>query len=346
MLHGYGIRYLVTLLLGFGVTALLTPLGKRLGLRWKMTARPGGRRQHHGVISRLGGLGLVAGFFGALAYAYASPIPTEDPNETRRLWGVIIGGLLMFALGVLDDRFDLPAWAQYLGYLLAAGVAIATLIILEQFNNPFTNELINLSIWLYAPLTILWVTGMVVTVNWLDGLDGLCAGVAAILAAVLALHMYRMGQYSVVPQALALLGAALGFLIYNLHPAQVHLGSSGAFPLGYLLAALGLIAGARVATVLLVMWIPILDVAWTIADRLRHGERPFTGDRRHLHFRLRDVGLSTRTIVALYWSCSALFGALAFLISSRLYKMLTLSVLGATILIVLFFLSQRVESDA
>jgi UDP-GlcNAc:undecaprenyl-phosphate GlcNAc-1-phosphate transferase len=346
MLQRYGVRYLITLLLGFGLAALLTPVGRRLGIRWEMVAEPGGRRRHAGVVSRLGGLGLMVGFFGALAYAYVTPIPTEDPNEMRRLWGVIIGGLWMFVLGALDDRFDLPAWAQYLGYLLAAGIAIVTLIILEQFNNPFTDTLINLSVWLYVPLTILWVTGMVVTVNWMDGLDGLSAGVAAILAAVLSLHMYRMGQYSVVPQALALLGAALGFLIYNLHPAQVHLGSSGAFPLGYLLAALGLIAGARVATVLLVMWIPILDVAWTIIDRLRHGDQPFSGDRRHLHFRLRDAGLSTRTIVALYWICSALFGALAFLISSRLYKMLTLSVLGAAILIVLFFLSQRMESDA
>jgi UDP-GlcNAc:undecaprenyl-phosphate GlcNAc-1-phosphate transferase len=169
----------------------------------------------------------------------------------------------------------------------------------------------------------------------------LATGVAAILAAVLFLHMVRMGQLSVAPQAAALFGAALGFLVFNIYPAKVHLGSSGAFPLGYMLAALGLIAGARVATVLLVMWMPILDVAWTILDRMRHGVQPFKGDRRHLHFRLRDAGLSTRTIVFVYWGVCALFGALALLISSRLYKLLALGVMGVLLLIVLFFLSRE-----
>ncbi|MCD4738796.1 MAG: undecaprenyl/decaprenyl-phosphate alpha-N-acetylglucosaminyl 1-phosphate transferase [Anaerolineae bacterium] len=341
MLGGYGYRYLFTLLTGFGLALLFTRLGWWLGLRWDIVARPGGRRRHHKVVSRLGGIGLVLGFYGALAYAQLAPIPTIDPLESRRFWGLVSGGLLMFALGLADDRYDLPPWAQYLGYLLTAGVAIAALIILEQFNNPFTNTLLNLPAWLYIPLTLFWFTGMTVTVNWLDGLDGLAAGVTAIFAVVLTLHMVRVEQYSVAPQAIALLGATLGFLVYNVPPARVHLGSNGALTLGYLLAALGLIAGARVATVLLVLWIPIMDVAWTIIDRLRHGVPPFLGDRRHLHFRLRDAGLSTRTIVTLYWGCSALFGTLALLISSRLYKLLALGGLGVLVLAVLCYLSKK-----
>lgn len=340
MFGGYAGRYLITLLAGFAAATVFTGIGRRLGLRFDVVDEPGGRRQHHGVVSRLGGVGVALGFYAALAWAYADPIATTDPNETRRFWGLVAGSAWLFVLGLLDDRYNLPPWAQYAGYLAGALIATASLIILEQFNNPFTDELINLPLLLYLPLTLFWMTGMIVTVNWLDGLDGLAAGVGAILAAVLFMHMVRMGQYSVAPQAVALLGATLGFLTFNVYPARVHLGSSGAFPLGYLLAALGLIAGARVATVLMVMWMPIVDVAWTILDRIRHGVRPFKGDRRHLHFRLRDAGLSTRAIVALYWGICALFGTLALLLSSRLYKLLALGGMSALLLLILFFLSK------
>lgn len=313
--------------MGVGVSAIATPLLGRLGKRLGIVAIPGGRRQHTGMISRLGGLGLSLGFFAALAVSRLLSIPTFDPNEPRRLWGLAIGGLVMTVFGLIDDRFELPAGTEYLGYLLAAAIATASLIILERFNNPFTDQLVVLPALLYIPLTLFWMTGMIVTVNWLDGLDGLAAGVAAILALVLGVHMYRSGQYSVVPLAVALLGASLGFLIYNVPPARVYLGGS-AFFLGYALGALGLIAGGRVATVLLVMGIPIVDVAWTILDRWRHGVSPFRGDRRHLHFRLQDAGISTRTIVFIYWAFCAVAGAFALLLSSRIYKLLALILLG------------------
>ncbi|MGC9397147.1 MAG: glycosyltransferase family 4 protein [Anaerolineae bacterium] len=334
-------QYALIVLVGFGLALLVTPLGGWLGRRWHIVALPDRRRRHGGAVSKLGGLGLATGFFGALLFSRINAIPTADPNETRRLWGLIIGAVVMFIVGVIDDRYDLPPWAQYSGYLLAAGIAIGTLIILERFNNPLTNELVVLPVLLYVPLTLFWMTGMIVTVNWLDGLDGLVAGVAAILAAVLSLHMFRSEQYSVIPQALALLGASLGFLVYNIAPARVFMGSNGAFMVGYLLGALGLIAGGRVATVLLVMGIPIVDVAWTILDRWRHGASPFRGDRRHLHFRLQDAGYSTRTIVFGYWIFCAIAGALGLTLASRLYKLVALALLGGLTLALLLYLSRK-----
>jgi UDP-GlcNAc:undecaprenyl-phosphate/decaprenyl-phosphate GlcNAc-1-phosphate transferase len=284
-------------------------------------------------------MGLVLGFLGAIALSRALAIPTSDPNESRRFWGLIIGGALMALVGLVDDRYELPANAQYAGYLLAAIVATASLIILERFNNPLTDRTVVLPALIYIPLTLFWMTGMIVTVNWLDGLDGLVAGVAAVLALVLSVHMYRSGQYSVVPQALALLGASLGFLVFNVSPARVFLGSNGAFFLGYVFGALGLIAGGRVATVLLVMGIPIVDVAWTILDRWRHGLRPFSGDRRHLHFRLLDAGISMRTIVFIYWAFCAVAGLLALVLTSRLYKLVALGGLGILTIGLLLYLS-------
>jgi UDP-GlcNAc:undecaprenyl-phosphate GlcNAc-1-phosphate transferase len=194
---------------------------------------------------------------------------------------------------------------------------------------------------LYVPLTVFWVVGMINTVNWLDGLGGLAAGVGAILSLVLAVHMHRVGQPSVALLPLALLGAVMGFLPYNFAPARIFLGSAGALFLGYALACLGIIAGGRVATVLLVMGIPIVDVAWQIFDRVRHHRPPTEGDRGHLHFRLLDLGLSERAIVLLYWGFCGLFGILALTVSSRLYKLLALVGIGAVFVVVLAFLSRR-----
>ncbi len=329
--------FTAALLVSLAVTRLAIPLGLRLGI----VARPGGRRQHHGVVSRLGGLGIAAGFFAGLMVDRLAPLPTADPLESTRLTGLALGTLWMFLLGLADDRFDLRPWQQYLGYLVAAGIAARFSIILERFNNPLGEGMIVLAAWLYLPLTLFWFTGMTVTVNWLDGLDGLAAGVSAILALVLAAHMAHVGQQSVVPQALALAGAAIGFLRYNVPPARLFMGSSGSFTLGYLLAALGLIAGARVATVLMVMGLPILDVAMTIGERLSAGAPLTQGDRRHLHFRLQDAGLRTWQIVLAYWSLCALFGLLALTLPTRLYKLLAIGVAAIIAAWMLAYASRR-----
>jgi UDP-GlcNAc:undecaprenyl-phosphate GlcNAc-1-phosphate transferase len=184
---------------------------------------------------------------------------------------------------------------------------------------------------------------MMNTVNWLDGLDGLAAGVGAILCLVLALHMHRVGQSSVALLPLALLGALLGFLPFNFAPARVFLGSAGTFFLGYALGGLGLIAGGRTATLLMVMALPVVDVAWQIFDRLRRRRSPTQADRGHLHFRLLDLGLSQRTIVLLYWGICTVFGLLG-LIASPLHKLLALVGISVAAIIALAFLSREREA--
>ncbi len=334
----------------FIVALLLTPLARHLGRRWGIVARPGGRRLHQGEVSRLGGVGLFAAFIAAVGVAAWRGFLTADylPDDLTRLYGLLLGGLGAFLFGLVDDRFDLPPWPQLACQFALALIALATLLWLERFTLPFFG-LVALSAYpwgplVYVPLTILWVVGMINTVNWLDGLDGLAGGVGAILCAVLIIHMHRVGQPSIALLPLALLGALLGFLPYNVAPARVFLGSAGAFFLGYTLGALGLIAGGRVATVLLVMGLPIVDVAWQIVDRVRRGRSPGMGDRGHLHYRLLDRGLSQRTIVLAYWGFCALFGALALAVSSRVYKLLALGAIGVVVLGILAWLSRRRET--
>jgi UDP-GlcNAc:undecaprenyl-phosphate GlcNAc-1-phosphate transferase len=178
---------------------------------------------------------------------------------------------------------------------------------------------------------------MMNTVNWLDGIDGLAAGTAAIMSGVLALHMIREGQLSVALLPLALLGAAAGFLPFNFNPARLFMGSSGSYFLGWTLAALGIIAGAKVATVLLVMGLPILDVAWLIVNRWRRGGSHGLGEsgRDHLHHRLLDMGFTPRQIVLGYYAFCLAFGAAALGLENRLYKVAALLVLAALALAVL-----------
>jgi UDP-GlcNAc:undecaprenyl-phosphate GlcNAc-1-phosphate transferase len=334
--------FLLVFIVAFALALVLTPLTQRLGQRYGFVAAPGGRRRHAGTKSRLGGVALYVAFVVAAVLAQFLAVERQDAKELTRLIGLLLGSTFIFLAGVYDDKKELSPVPQIIAQLIAALIAIQFLIFIEYVNNPFTNQQTESFPWLFVvAFTLFWLMGMMNTVNWLDGLDGLAAGVTAILSAVLAFHMYREGQYSVALLPLALLGATLGFLPYNFHPAKVFMGSSGSFFLGFAVGALGIIAGAKMATVLLVMGIAILDVAWQIVSRLRLGRNPAIGDRGHLHFRLLDLGLSQRRIVLLYYLFCSLFGFLALVISSRIYKFLALLVIGAMTLLLLLWISRR-----
>lgn len=334
--------YILILVTSTLLTAALTPAAMALGRRLGLVDRPGGRRKHQGEVPRTGGIALFGGFLLTVLIALLLPWvapdianqflpPREDPNEARRLAALLVGSCFCVVMGLLDDRYRWPAWPQYLTQFIAACIGIAGLIFIKHVNNPFGQGLLfgedGFPWWLMAVVTIFWYMGMMNTVNWLDGLSGLATGVAAILCLVLACAMLFVSeppQLSVAILPVALLGAALGFLPFNFAPARVFMGSSGSYFLGFALAALGIIGGARLATVMLVMGLPALDVAWLIWDRRRRGLSPGQGGRDHLHFRLLDRGLSERTIVFGYWLFCALFGALTLLVDSRIYKVVAL----------------------
>ena len=340
------IQYLLAAIGACAVALAVTPLAGCLGRRLGIVDRPGGRRVHTGAVPRLGGIAILAAWIVAIAVVawLGSLTSGYSAGDFRRLRGLVLGAIGAFAFGLIDDRFELRSGPQFLFQFILSIIALTNLLLLERFTLPVLGFValseFDWGMWAYVPLTILWVMGMMNTVNWLDGLDGLAAGVGAILCAVLAVHMHRVGQNSVALLPLALLGALVGFLPYNISPARVFLGSGGAFFLGYVLSALGLIAGGRVATVLLVMGIPIVDVAWQIFDRVRHHRSPTQGDRGHLHLRLLDMGLSARIVVLLYWGLCVAFGAIALVVTSRLYKLLALSGLVAAVVAVLMSLSR------
>ncbi len=334
--------------LAFVLSLALTPLTGRLGARLGLVAEPGGRRQHKGRIPRIGGVPIYLAFVGAVLASQlfvvppgataAAPLPALaierfDPKEIIRLTGLLLGGTFIFLVGLYDDWREMGPLSQYIAQLMAAAIAVAFLIIIEYVNNPFTGEQTpNFPYLVTVTVSLFWLGLMMNTVNWLDGLDGLAAGVVALACGVLFINAaFRLQppQYSVALLPAALLGATLGFLPFNFHPARIFLGSSGAFFLGFTLGVLSIIGGAKMAAILLAMGLPLLDVVWQIVQRVARGQNPALGDRGHLHFRLLDLGLSQRQIVIGYYAFCASFGGLALLIPSRLYKFVALVVLGA-----------------
>ncbi len=327
----------------FIVSWALTPAAARLSRRLGIVAVPGGRRHHEGVIPRLGGVPIYGGFMIAVLATWFYP---RSPDDRFRLVGLLLGATVILVGGLLDDRFQFSALPQMAISLLAALIAIRFTVFIQIVNNPLTNLQIKFPLVVTVILTLLWMAGMVTTVNWMDGLDGLAVGVSAIAVLVFFVHMLRTGQTSVALLPLALLGALLGFLPRNWYPASIHLGSAGAYFLGFAVGGLSIIGGARAATALLVLGVPILDVAWQIFDRVRRGRSPGAGDRGHLHFRLADLGLPTQRIVLLYYALSAAFGGLALLMPSRLYKLLALVALGLVVVAVLATLTRAGEKSA
>lgn len=334
-----------TFLIALALSLVLTPAAIRLGLRLGIADQPGGRRHHARITSRLGAVPLFGAFVGAALISQLFRVPTLDPQESIRMTGLLIGSAVVFAAGLLDDRFQLRPAPQFIAQVLGAGIAIAQLIFIERFNNPLTGREQVLPAALVVAVSLFWFLGMMNTVNFLDGVDGLAATVSLIAASVTAIHMLREGQYSVALLPIALIGTLLGFLVFNFEPARIFLGS-GAIYLGYTLACLGIIAGAKVALLLLVMGVPIADVAWQIIDRARRRRNPTAADRGHLHLRLADAGWSARRIVALYAAACLAFGAVALMAQPPLLKLLTLIVLGVSVVVVLVALSSRARRPA
>ena len=330
ILAEYWLSFLIVFGTAFGIAYFLTPYTIPLGFRLKMVAEPEpkGRRQHEQSTSVAGGFAFVVAFITAIIIAQFLRIERTDDQEIIRFFGLLIGGIFIYAVGFLDDRYEFSPIILYIAQILAGAIAISFLIFIEGFNNPLTGDTeTGWSFLITVIISLFWLGVMMNTVNWLDGADGLAAGVGAIASLMIFIHAtFELEQVSVGLLPLALFGATLGFLPYNFHPAKVFMGG-GALFLGYTLAVLSIIGGAKIATILLVMGLPLVDLWWQILRRLIQGKNPMHGDRGHLHFRLVDMGIPQERMVLGYYAFCAFFGSLALLTTSRLFKFIALLVM-------------------
>ncbi|HET9346635.1 MAG TPA: MraY family glycosyltransferase [Candidatus Limnocylindrales bacterium] len=300
---------------------VLTPLVRRVALHVDAVDHPDHRRVNIVPIPRGGGVAVAAAFIiVAIAFTVANGqlhfLPTPVSIDPGSLVGLLLGGALAAGFGVLDDYFDLRARWQFAAQLALAAIAIGFGITIEFLSNPFGTGIIRLDTPFAIGFTVLWIAGMINSINFIDGLDGLSSGVVLIAAVTLGLiSLTLVSQPFVAVLCFALAGALLGFLRWNFYPATVFVGTSGVMFMGYTLAVLSILGTAKVAVALLVLAVPIIDAFWIIVRRLAQRRSPFSPDRGHLHHRLLDVGLSHRqTVLLIYGICIAL-GALSLLLS-------------------------------
>jgi len=332
---------LITFISSFIAALIFTPIAIRLGIYLSIADIPGGRRKHARVTSRLGAVPLYIAFVIGIGIAQSFHLASNDqPNESWRLFGMLIGATIITGVGLLDDKIQLAARWQLVAQIICAVIAMLCLIFIQEFRSPFVNSPVVVFPVMVVILTMLWFVGMINTVNLLDGVDGLASTVALIAGVVTTIHMIREGQLSVALQPIALCGALIGFLMFNLPPARIFLGGGSLF-LGFTLACIGIIAGAKVALLLLVLGMPIADVAWQIIDRARHGRNPASSDRGHLHLRMIDAGWSAKRVVFIYASVGIIFGGLALIVQPALFKLIAFGVLSVGVILMLLRFSQR-----
>ena len=305
------------------VSLLTTPLIRRYVRQHRILDHPDPRRVHDRPLPRAGGIAVVLAFVvvgGVIVLIRESlpGVPASRPLPDRQLLGLFGGAVLATAFGALDDMFDLRARWQFLGQLVLAAVAILSGITVAFIGNPFGPDHIDFIAPVGIAFTVIWIVGMINSLNFIDGLDGLSSGIALIAAltlGVLSLTV-QVNQPLVAVLCFVLAGGLLGFLRWNFHPAVIFQGSAGVMFLGYTLAVLAILGSAKVVVALLVLAVPIIDTFWVIVRRLRAGRSPFSPDRGHIHHLLLDLGLSHRSTVLLIYAVCATLGLMSLFVSS------------------------------
>lgn len=302
--------YLTAFIVALGVTYLVTPHVKRLAVRWGAVDKPDARKVHTGIIPRLGGLAIYAGFITSVL---------ASVHVTWELFGLLIGGTAILVLGIVDDIFQLPAKVKLVGQIAAASVLLLFDIKIDWLSNPF-GGMIYLDYWA-IPFTLLWVVSLTNMLNLIDGLDGLAAGVSTIAAVTIFLMAVDQNFWLVAVLTAALAGSALGFLHFNFSPAKIFMGDTGSMFLGYMLAAVSVVGTVKsAATIALIvptvaLGLPIMDTACAIIRRFNNGQPIFKPDRGHLHHRLLDMGLSQTQVVLLLYLVSIILGVSAIVMT-------------------------------
>ncbi|MCX6792886.1 MAG: MraY family glycosyltransferase [Candidatus Falkowbacteria bacterium] len=332
------IFYFVFFIVTFFLSWLLTIVVKELAFQYKVLDYPRGRHQHEKPTPLLGGLAI----FLALAISlYAGRfLILAGKLEPRHWLGVLAGATILLIGGIIDDVKKLSPYKQFLFPLLAAVAVVVGGVGIEKITNPF-GGFFYFNDWLIPAFSILWLLGMMFTTKLLDGVDGLVSSIGAVGAFIIFLFTIttRWYQPDIAFAALMLAAACLGFLVLNWSPAKIFLGESGALLIGFVLGVLSIISGGKIAIALLIMGVPILDVAWTIIRRLLAKKNPFkSADREHLHFRLLDSGLGARKTVLAFALTSFIFGLSALFLQSR-GKLLSLVILGALMILAIAMFS-------
>ena len=294
-------------------TILLVPPCKWLAVRVNAIDYPSSRRVNKKPIPRLGGIAIFGAICISLIVLYAGiklwgwNTPFLPRSDLRiNYWGVGVGILAMFLVGVIDDIYTLKARTKFIGQIIAACIVAWSGLLLSSIHNPFGGGYINFG-WLSYPITVFYLVAFANIINLIDGLDGLAAGISAISAFAIFIFAILTSRYDAAFFSISLCGACIGFLRWNFNPASIFMGDSGALFLGFALGSVSLLAIARAALFVsllvpvLAAGIPVLDTFFAIVRRWR-GHQPIgQPDKGHIHHRLLEAGFSQRSTVLIMW---------------------------------------------
>jgi len=293
--------------ISLGIVVLLTPAVGGMARLLGVVDEPDGRRLNRRPIPRLGGLAI---FLGILVPALAFL------DLTGEMRGIVIGAAVACVVGAVDDFRGLTPATKLAGQVLAAAIPTAFGVWVDHFTFPFVGA-VDVPAWVGIPLTIVWIVAVMNMVNFLDGLDGLAAGVCAIAGGSFAVLALSLGKVDAAILSAVVAGACVGFLRHNFFPARIFMGDSGALVLGYTLASVavaGLLKTASTVVLflpLLVLAVPIIDTSFVVAKRMKHGVPVYSADRSHLHHRFVNIGFSQRRAALTMWAWCATLAAAA-----------------------------------
>lgn len=329
---------MIYFLISVGLSFILTLAVKKISQKFQIVDVPDEARKHHKqAIPLLGGTAIFISFWMVVFYLYNYSGLVFRNFSARQLILFFLAGLILMVVGYCDDKFKIAYHYRLLFSAVAVLVVLAGGLNFDGITNPFGGT-IGLDFWKIHTqtfgtilvgveiLAFLWLMGMIYTVKILDGLDGLATGVVmigALSVAALAGGTTKFFQPDVAAVAIVLAGSCLGFLFLNFNPAKIFLGEGGGQFLGLMLGVIAIIAGSKIATALLVMAVPIIDLVYVIIGRLKNHQSVSEGDRRHLHFRLVDSGFKQWQAVLIFYLFSALFGISALFMTSG-WKLVTL----------------------
>ncbi|MEU7479205.1 MraY family glycosyltransferase [Lentzea sp. NPDC042327] len=331
-------EYLLVALTAAIVTFLLVGLVRALAFRVGAVAYPRKRDVHVQPMPRMGGVAIYGGVLGGMFLAHQLPVLRAAFDFSNDPWGVIVAGGVIVLVGAIDDRFELDSLTKLAGQVTAAGILVLFGLQWMLAWVPGLGATVSLDQNQGALLTVLLTVTMINAMNFVDGLDGLAAGIGLIAAAAtcvfsVGILVEREGAVEAYPPALiaaVLAGACLGFLPHNFNPARIFMGDSGSMLIGLMLAAATTSASGKInpstrsaadllgllsplIVVAAVLFVPVLDLLMAIIRRTRRGESPFSPDKMHLHHRLLEIGHSQRRAVLLIylWAGVLAFGAVA-----------------------------------
>jgi UDP-GlcNAc:undecaprenyl-phosphate/decaprenyl-phosphate GlcNAc-1-phosphate transferase len=342
--------YAATFAIAVIVTAFATPLVVRLATKLGVLDRiEDDRRVHEVPTPRIGGIAVFVGFafalFAVLGFAVSSPfalVPsavhlthaqqvdmlTDQFDEVHKLVGLLFGSLLILGVGIWDDIMHMRPRNKLFAQIVVAAISMLYGFVIPGITNPFDHNpgtnWIDFPLWASIPLTLLWYVGLMNAINFLDGLDGLLSGVAAISSIFIFVISVLHTNPVVALVVIALAGATLGFLPYNFNPARIFLGDAGSLFIGYVFATVSIIGASKTAIAvslvvpLVVLALPILDTAAAIVRRASAGKRITEADRGHFHHQLIfRFGLNVRQAVLLIYAVCFVLGALALALSGE-----------------------------